>query len=165
MAKKVIWTSEINMEDWKEFLEEEYPEIEDENEQYNLVRDYMVSNLEDKRDNLDIPTEGQILIIADLGLWNGRHTGYKFVDRKNINAILQSDCDDVEWYCDGYNIKATAYHHDGTNHYEYREVRAGKEDSIYKLLNRLYNGEKVDRKMINYYTKSIAPQVKAVYGW
>ena len=165
MAKKIIWTSEINMEDWKEFLEEEYPEVKDENEQYNLVRDYIVSNLEDERENLNIPTNGKILIIADLGLWNGRRTGYKFVDRKNINAILKSDCDDVEWYCDGYNIKATAHHHDGTNYYEYREVREGKEDSIENLLNRLYYGKPVSRKMINYYTKSIAPQVNAVYGW
>ena len=32
------------MEDWKEFLEEEYPKIKDKNEQYDLVRDYIIRN-------------------------------------------------------------------------------------------------------------------------
>lgn len=164
MAKKMIWTSEINMEDWEEFLEEEYPKIKDKNEQYDLVRDYIIRNLEDERQNLNIPTNGKILIIADLGLWDGRRSGYKIIDKRNINAILTIYYEgETEYYSDGWNIKGIWKHHDGTNYYEFREIREGKH--IDNLLNRLYCGKPVSRKMINYYTKSIAPQVNAVYGW
>lgn len=164
MAKKIIWTNEINMEDWKEFLEEEYPEIKNKNKQYKLVRDCIISNLEDERQNLNIPTSGRILMIADLGLWDGRRSGYKIIDKRNINAILTNNHDgEVEYYSDGWNIKGIWKHHDGTDYFEFREIREGKQ--ITNLTERLYYGLSVNRKMINYYTKSIAPQVNAVYGW
>lgn len=164
MAKKIIWTNEINMEDWKEFLEEEYPEIKNKNKQYKLVRDCIISNLEDERQNLNIPTNGRILMIADLGLWDGRRSGYKIIDKRNINAILTNNPNgEVEYYSDGWNIKGIWKHHDGTDYFEFREIREGKQ--INNLTERLYYGFPVNRKMINYYTKSIAPQVNAVYGW
>ena len=167
MAKKVIWSSEINMNDWEEYVQEQKEEgfIEKDSDGYKEVVDLMNEYLEDERMNLDIPTEGRILVIASLGLWNGRKSAYKILNERNVNAILSNGCDEIEWYCDGHNIKAIGKHHDGTNYYEYREIREDKEDNIYKLLNRIYNGEPVSRQMINYYTKSIAPQVKAVYGW
>lgn len=118
--------------------------------------------LEDERMNLDIPTDGRILIIADLGLWNGRRQGYKIING-NVRDILYDEADFVEWYSDGYNIKATAHHHDGTNYYEYREIREDK--NIDKLLDAIYNGEEITRRQLNYYTKSLHPYVAEVYGW
>lgn len=118
--------------------------------------------LEDERMNLDIPTDGRILVIADLGLWNGRRQGYKIING-NVSNILYDDADYVEWYSDGYNIKATAHHHDGTNYYEYREIREDK--NIDNLLNTIYNGEEITRRQLNYYTKSLHPYVAEVYGW
>lgn len=118
--------------------------------------------LEDERMNLDISTDGRILVIADLGFWFGRRQGYKIINR-NVSNILYDDADYVEWYSDGHNIKATAIHHDGTNYYEYREIREDR--NIDNLLNAIYNGEKITRQKLNYYTKSLHPYVAKVYGW
>lgn len=119
--------------------------------------------LEDERDNLDIQLENPILVLADLGLWNGRRQAYGIIESGNIRDILTSDCDYVKWYSDGYNIKAEGAHHDGTNYYEYREIR--NPENIENLLDAIYNGEKISRRKLNYYTRSIEPAVAEVYGW
>ena len=165
--KRVIWSNyDFDLKDWDDFLTEEHPDVEDEAEKYRLVEAQNDLYLDDERMNLNIPTKGKILVIAKLGLWDGVRSAYKILDKQNISEILhENNCDVITWYCDGHNIKGTGYHHDGTNEYEYREIREGKEDSIYHLLRRLASNKPVSRKMINYYTKSVAPQVKEVYGW
>lgn len=119
--------------------------------------------LEDERENLDIQLENPILVIADLGLWSGRRQGYKIIESGNIKDILYDECDYVKWYSDGYNVKATASHHDGTNYYEYREIR--DMDNIGNLLELIYYGKKISRSKLNHYTKSIHPYVAEIYGW
>ena len=161
MKKHIIWSNKINMEDWKDFIEEMGYDDLDENEQYNAVCEMNNIYLDDARTNLSIPLDGRILVIADLGLWDGRHSGYKVIDSNNIKDILYGDCNYVEWYSDGYNIRGIAHHHDGTNYYEYREIREDRK--IDNLLKKLVSGKPVSRKMINYYTKSIAKQVNKVY--
>lgn len=118
--------------------------------------------IEDERANLNILVDGRILAIADLGLWNGRRVGYKIHSRALVD-ILYTDCDYVEWYSDGHNIKATMIHHDGRNHIEYRIIR--EERNIEPFLEKVYNQKEVTRAMINYYTKSLHPYVARVYGW
>lgn len=119
--------------------------------------------ISDERANLDVYTDNPLICIADLGLWDGRRSAYKVIESRKIGDILYDNADYLEWYSDGYNIKGTVIHHDGTNHYEYREVR--NMDNIHKFLLKLYNNEPVTRQEINYYTKSILPYVKEVYGW
>lgn len=118
--------------------------------------------LEDERINLNVTVPGNILAIADLGLWNGRRTAYKIYNN-NIRSILNTESDNVEWYSDGHNIKATIPHHDGTNYVEYRVIREGKD--INKLTQKLYNQVPITRQEINYYTESLLPYVAKVYGW
>jgi len=161
--ERVIWDSEIRLEDWKDFLKEEHPEVTDEYEQYVLCAELNDEYLDDERMNLDIELDNQILCIADLGFWNGRRSAYKIIHSGNIKDILSSETEIAKWYSDGYNVKCRATHHDGTNYYEYREIRKGKD--IEKLLDKLYHGEPVSRKTLNYYTKSILPHVAKVYGW
>ena len=132
---------------------------------YEAVSEENASYLEDERVNLDIQLKHPILIIADLGLWNGRRKAYKVVDSGNIRDILYSQVSgmsDCRWYCDGYNIRCDEAHHDGTNHYTYREVR--NEDNIERFLNKLYYGEPISPSTLNYYTRSIAGDVARVYG-
>ena len=118
--------------------------------------------LDDERENLNCKTDGRILAIADIGKWNGRVNGYKIINA-NIKDILYSDVDYVAWYGDGHNIKATEYHHDGTNYIEYRVIREDR--NIDNLLNAIYNGEEITRKKLNYYTRSLYPYVAKIYGW
>ena len=74
--RHVIW-SDVNLdfEDWKDDLKEDYPDLsEDElvQKMYELNNEY----LNDERANLNIQLSQPILIIADIGRWNGRFNGY-----------------------------------------------------------------------------------------
>jgi hypothetical protein len=118
---------------------------------------------EDEESNLYKQLDGRILAIASMGLWNGRKSGYKILG-DNLNEVLTSSigCDEKEVYCDAYNVYAEGYHHDGRNYVEFREIREDR--NIENLLDKIYSGQPVTRREINYYTKSLRPYVKAVYG-
>ncbi len=164
--KKVIWSSEIDLDEWKEFIEEEKENgrIAPEDNGYMAVWEQLTDYLEDEKMNLDVPLAGRILVIGDIGRWNGRQLGVKIIDTKNVNAIFDGvDIDYSEWWFDGYNIRGKEAHHDGTNFYEFREIREDRD--IDNLICRVRNGKELTRQAINYYTKSIAPHVKKVYGW
>ena len=159
----------VNPEDWKDDYEEWCEEndwLGDPDSDDGLLRyidDTLLVYLDDERANLDIETSGRIIAIADLGLWDGRHQGYHIYATRNIKAIFDLHYDYTEWYSDGYNIRATDAHHDGVNRYEFREIREDR--NIQNLLDAIYNGEKITRKKLNYYTKSLHKRVAAVYGW
>lgn len=74
--KYLIWSNySLDYEDWREDLEAEYPELseqEREEKMYERNGEY----LDDERMNLDIQLDKPILVIVDLGLWNGRYSGY-----------------------------------------------------------------------------------------
>ena len=160
----IIWQNfDLHIEDYQDFLSEEYPEITDENEQMEFIEELNNLYLDDERENLDIQLNNPILVIADLGLWNGRKSGYRIIESGNIQDILSgNNCDYCKWYVDGYNVKFTGHHHDGTNYYIYREVK--DMDKIDILTDKLYNGTatQVD---ITRYTRSIRPHIAKVYGW
>lgn len=169
MKKRIIWSNmNINPDDWKEIYKEIAEEngwdedTDDENNLWNYIYEELDHYIDDERMNLDVTTDGRILVVADLGLWYGRRQGYRILDR-NVKNILSADVDYVEWYSDGYNIKATATHHDGTNYYEYRVIREDR--NIQNLLDAIDNGEEITRKKLNYYTRSLEPYVRRVYGW
>ena len=172
--KRTIWKSygmysikelEIEEQDTKEFLSENYPEIEQTDE---AITDEIYDNIsrwyDDETDNLDKQLDGRILAIASMGLWNGRKTGYKILG-SNLNEVLTSTigCDEKEVYFDGYNIKAEGYHHDGHNFVEYREIKEGK--NIDKLLDKIYMNKPISRSELNYYTKPLGKYVKQIFGW
>lgn len=170
MIKHIIWSNRnLNIDDWrdgyKEFLE--INEISNSPNDEDAIYDYMIetnnSYLDDERYNLNKKIDGRILVIADIGLWNGRRQGYKILDNIISDILYDRDGEYLEWYGDGYNIKATVSHHDGTNYYEYRVIREDK--NIDNFLDAIYNGEKISRKKLNYYTKSLYPYVANVYGW
>lgn len=171
MKKRVIWSNiNLNIEDWregyKEYLEMNEMDEKDPNDEdaiYNWMVDTNDCYFDDECANLNKKVEGRILIIADLGLWNGRRSGYKILDT-NLKSIFNiGSFDYAEFYSDGYNIKATEHHHDGTNHYLYRIIREDR--NIDNLLSMLANGQEVSRSQLNYYTRSLYKNVANVYGW
>lgn len=165
----LIWDGQIYdftelAKELKEDYEEDYPDKSDEWWE-DFAREYNDNCLDDERRNLDIELDGKIVVIADpFGLWNGNVKGIKVLNTSNIKDIFCSFCNgEMKFYSDGYNIVADEIHHDGTNHYIYREVRDGVD--IDNLIYKYKNGEEVTNKMINYYTKSIVKPVSDVYGW
>lgn len=170
MKKRIIWSNiNLDIEDWRDGYKE-YLEMNDMDEDPNdedAIREWMydLNNeyIDDERVNLDKKVDGKILVIGDIGRWNGRVNGYKIIDSCKISDILYTDCDYVEWYGDGHNIRCTAHHHDGTNHYLYRVIR--KDRNIDNLLDAIYNGEEITSSKLNYYTRSLYTDVAKIYGW
>lgn len=170
MKKHIIWSNmNLDIEDWREDYKEscENNDMEyDPDDEYAIYEWMMETNKEyfyDERMNLDKVVEGRILVIADLGLWNGRKSAYKIVDSGNIKDILGFTYDCAEFYGDGYNIRGTEVHHDGTNYYLYRVIREDR--NIQNLLDDIYDGKEYTMKKLNYYTKSLYKDVAKVYGW
>lgn len=96
--KYLIWSNySLDYEDWREDLEAEYPELseqEREEKMYERNSEY----LDDERMNLDIQLDKPILVIVDLGLWNGRYSGYKEIKSAMIcqNTVGQNSVWDAD---------------------------------------------------------------------
>ena len=160
--KRIIWTSETNIEDYREFFEEQ--DITSENEQYECLDEMNRIWLEDRRKELDVELEENIVVLADLGLWFGRRDGYKEIGN-NISEALYTNDDYITWYVDRYDMRGDGAHHDGDNHYLYRVWKNGITDTQKEnFLNKWASG-KATRKDVTRYTKSLRPYIANVYGW
>lgn len=74
--RHIIWSNEnLDLDDWREDLQEQYPDCS-EDELYRIMCETNADYLSDERVNLNIQLSQPILVIADLGLWNGRRMGY-----------------------------------------------------------------------------------------
>ena len=171
--RHIIW-SNMNLEadDWRDSYKEyiEINGLDDDPNDENKLYEYMVEAnddyLSDERRNLDIQFSQPIIVIGDLGRWNGRVTGYKMIDSGNIRDCLYADTDYTEWYVDKYgDLRADAVHHDGTNHYLYRVFKDGVTDTqIENLQDKIYNG-KATRADITRVTKRLGDEIAEVYGF
>lgn len=173
--KHIIWSNyNLNLEDWIEGIKEnldiyeidysEWSREQFEEEMWKTNNEYFHY----EQINLHIPTEGRIIAIADLGLWNGRRMGYKLKDEKNIRACLSfdADCEYGEWWVDSHNnLRSRQSHHDGTNFLLYREVKPEvSSDQLDNFCWKIYQGIATARD-ITKYTRSLGKRVKDVYGW
>ena len=171
MDKHIIWSNlNLNTDDWRDGYKEwlEINDIDDRDpDDENDIYDWMVETnndyLGDEQMNLDKVVDGRILVIADLGLWDGRKSGYKILGT-NIKEIFDiGGFDYAEFFGDGKDIRAKEIHHDGTNYYLYRVIR--EDQDIDKLLDAIYNGEEISSQKLNYYTRSLYKDVADIYGW
>lgn len=146
--------SDVVMEDLKEF----YPDASDD------LFDELASDLYfDNRRLLmntfaDTIFPNDVICIADIGLWSGRYQAYRVYDAPTLDELFTSgqDIEEAEWYVDEHNdLCCDAYHHDGENHFLYRQMRPGIGD---KARENLYNkilSNTLTRKDINHYTLPI----------
>ena len=82
--RHIIWSDiSLDLDDWRESLEELYPGYSDD-ELYDIMVKSNAENLYDERVNLNIQLSQPIIVIGDLGRWNGRVSGYKMIDSGNI---------------------------------------------------------------------------------
>ena len=187
--RHIIWSNQnLDVDDWredyKEFLEaneldddpndeqalyesleELYPGYSDD-ELYDIMVKSNAENLYDERVNLNIQLSQPIIVIGDLGRWNGRVMGYKDIPSGNIRDCLYADTDYTEWYVDKYgDLRADATHHDGTNHYLYRVFKDGvSETQMENLRDKIYHG-KATRADITRLTRRLGDEIAAVYGF
>lgn len=94
--------------------------------------------------------ENGYIIIAGLGLWDGRRSGYKEIN--NLTQILKIELSSLTLDKDGVTAKYN--HHDGTNYYE---VRAWKNNikNKYILEEAIYYGKEEMEELIKKYTKKV----------
>ena len=162
----LIWSNYgLDYEDWREDLEDQYPDLS-EDERMNLMYEINNDYLDDERVNLNIQLDGPILVIGDLGLWNGRRMGYKEIKSGNIRDCLYSDTDYSTWYVDRLgDLRCDSIHHDGTNHYLYRAYKPGvRESQIDLLKEKLYRGI-ATRGDITRITRRLGDDIARVYGF
>lgn len=164
--RHIIWGDiNLDLEDWREDLKEEYPDSSDD-ELYQVMYEINADYLYDERANLNIQLSQPIIVIGDIGRWNGRVTGYKMIDSGNIKDCLYSDTDFTEWYVDKYgDLRADAVHHDGTNHYLYRVFKNNiTPEQAERLQDKIYMG-KATRADITRVTRRLGDEIAAVYGF
>lgn len=174
MVKHTIWSNRnLDVNDWrdayKEHLEINGKDIGDSFDD-SAVEDYMYRTndiyLEDERTNLNMRLSMPILLIADIGRWDGRHPGYQVIKSGNIADCLYTDCDYATWFVDELgDFRCDAVHHDGVNCYLYRVFKDGVSDTqIENLKEKIYNGT-ATRKDITRVTRRLGDEIGAVYGW
>lgn len=166
--KYIIWSEDIDYEnDWKKYIEQEFPKIVDQDEKERLAYEINQEHLEDERMNLDIETE-PIIAIADLGLWRGHVQGYKEIGTNVKNCLYSfvKGMSSIEFYLDkNGDLCADEMHHDGTNHYVFRAIKPDVSDeTIENLKNKLYYGN-ATRRDITRATYRLGDIVAKVYGW
>lgn len=138
------------------------------NKKKNIVWDEDTNtsvDLEDLRDMLCTPADGEIICIADIGRWNGRREGYQLVGQRLSNILYaREDVSVNRFYDDGKDICHEEAHHDGTNYYIYRVLKGKDHDEQVENAEKLYNGHKVTRRRIAAYTRSLRPAVLSAIG-
>ncbi len=162
----IVWSNyDLDYKDWRDDLEEQYPDLT-EDERIDLMYSINGDYLDDERCNLDIQLSRPILVIADIGRWNGRVMGYKEIKSANIKDCLYSDTDYVTWYVDkNGDFRCKAIHHDGTNHYLYRTYKDGvSEQQIENLKWKIYEG-KATHADITSVTRRLGDEIGKLYGW
>lgn len=177
MRKFDIWNEQINMEDWVDFLLEEFPESTEEEilndpEAYRRVEEMNYEYLSDERANLNINMGSPIIVIADLGLWNGRQPAYKIIESGNIADCFYSLCrgnSSCHWYIDTRgDLCCDESHHDGVNHYRYRAVIPCKSGGTQRRIDNM--GDKIMTKVFtreyeSHCSKRLGDAIAEVYGW
>lgn len=164
--RHIIWSNyDLDYEDWRDDLEAEYPELS-EDERVALMYEINGDYLDDERMNLNIRLSQPILVVADLGLWNGRHTDYTEIKTGNIRDCLYTEMDYATWYVDRLgDLRCDAIHHDGANHYLYRAYKDGvRESQIDLLKEKLYRGI-ATRADITRITRRLGDDIARVYGF
>lgn len=149
-----IWSSEVNIEEYKDFLDDCYPEA-DEYDKYNIVSELNKEYLDDERMNLRIDVGSPIIEVADLGFWNGRRQGYHLITSGLLSDVFNfHGCDDATFFIEDGELRSTLYHHDGHHNIVYRKVKNMKK----------FHKVSLD-EFVRKYTESLADVVKKVYGW
>jgi hypothetical protein len=167
--KHIIFNSDSTAFDFDETKEEmsEVNEMPVEDISEEAVWDYINHSIEnwydDERGNLNRELDGFVVCIADLGLWDGRRSAYRLLDR-NLNSILSYKGDTYEVFVEDGEVKANDIHHDGVNHYVWRVLKKGvSEEETNNLLDSIVEGDAEEK--IQELTDSLAPYVQEIYGF
>lgn len=171
-TKKVneIWNHDTSKWDreamFREF-EDAYCYEPDEAELDTFIDEENARNLDDERYNVEYYEKEHgvktYVILADLGLWNGRAEGGKII-RGLWNAISKCFEDYNHIYEYRRRLCVDAVHHDGTNHFQIKELTPVGLDYVE---NHPYMSDReLHQRLFNdsHYSHEV-DMFKAMYGW
>lgn len=171
MKKNMIWsydTSNWDEEEMKNMYEECYGESPDENALDKYIQDINGWYLDDVRGEIEFYEkengQKQYIVLANLGLWNGRFDGGKIINGL-WEAISQCFEDFNEIYEEGGKLKVVAHHHDGTNYFEIKELTERGEEYSERHKWDMSDRE-LHQKLFNdsHYSRNVKV-FKENYGW
>lgn len=161
MKRYVIWDSDAVD---KEFVRGERAEMEFAEE---TNQEYLNDT---KLDLSGVEFPKEIIIFAELDLWNGRKQAYCRTHTNRVSEVLKTGYlrgqSNIEYWVDAYgNLRAEESHHDGTNKYLFRifkdSVSVGTETFV---LNKWERGAGT-KDDITRYTHRIGKEIADIYGW
>ena len=143
---------------------EEYADSITDEQIYNECYESNSLWFDDEKSQLEDISEGPVVAIADLGLWNGRHYGYK--ELKSLDEVMYTSCDYQRVYVDSNgDLRKEESHHDGSNSILYRYWKDGLTDlQKENFLDKIYNGKATQRD-ITRYTRKAGVSIADTYGW
>lgn len=167
-SKRVLWSSEIDFDAWRDDYREEYPDATDD-EIDEMINDQNYDDLVYEREILNINLPEPIIVIADLGLWYGRHTGYREIPGNIAKCfeVYSRSSDESTWYLDDRNdLVCDDMHHDGTNHYLYRTwKKTATPQQRANFISKIMTGETITRRDITRLTERLGDAICAAHGW
>ena len=171
MKKNMIWsydTSSWNEDEMRAMYEECYEEIPSEETLWQYIQDTNNDYLWDEKSNVAFYEEKhgrkRYIILADLGLWNGRFDGGKIITGL-WNAISECFEDYNEIYEEGGRLKVVAHHHDGTNFFQIKELTKRGEEYAERHKWDMSDRE-LHKKLFDdsHYSRNVRA-FKEIYGW
>lgn len=149
MKQFTIWSNYPGSDYYIDLMQEaESEDFDAEAELYSRLDDLVDFN----------QSSADLIVLGDLGLWNGRAHGYK--EYAELADCFRCGFEYAEWSIDQHNnLRCRTSHHDGTNYYLFREWKENlSEEQKNNFLEKLYAGAATSRD-ITRYTRSIGAKI------
>ncbi len=153
-------TKGYSYDDAKKYLIEdngiENPTDEDIYEEINNCQSIWINDEQAEFKAISPNVNNKIIVLADVGRWNGRKEAIKFFNSLEDILCFMSHYDDWKLYIDRYQLKGVGHHHDGTDYLTFKEIKSKYNDEM--LENFFYEG--MFEKIKDNYTSSLRKYFK-----
>ena len=183
--KHLIWQKDIDYEDWRADMENEFPDMSEE-ERYDVAVETNYDYLGDEHINLSDVFEGKdVIMIGSLYRWTGAHRWVVDYDNTSSEKVLRGQGRDIELVeasvqrssdSGKYELIERFGHHDDNFSSSFLYVRIKKDnlserqnERCDKIIRDYLYEHKIDLKEalkeLDTYTYSPSKEIANVYGW
>ncbi len=165
MENRILWSNDRTdyLQTLNDLAQSDVVELDNDKGQVDdsMVDELIEMDLNDLLENLTVQLSNSIMLIADIGRWDGRVTGTKLVESGNIadavrETLATSDYDGLSVEIKDTDLVVIGHHHDGTTVIRIREMRSS--NFIEKLEEAVYAKEDIEKAVVRY-TRSLAQDV------
>ena len=168
MSKEItIWTSEPDYEEYRTALEEDMPDLSEE-DRIAIFRQGNIDCLQFQKEEMSMRLGMPIFVVAELGLWNGKHMAYKEIESGVLSDCFEPGKDtlSIRWFVDEKgDLRCDDVHHDGVNHYLYRVMKRDVPEAEMDYLKNAIRAGVALQSDIDRCTERLGDAVSMVYGF